>query len=146
MLISELLDSDLLAEVPRIHETKITLTSDHPLTQGVLPAVRDAWARLLVPEAIVVPQRATVWAQLVHVRVHAGSGEWRADDLLDRAMGGVSECRAVPQPLRVHWRGLLRREGAVALSAPFQAFEFDFSSQSTLPPSTGRCRKYVCCE
>ena len=144
ILVSELLDSDFLAEVTAHPRNEIALICPH--TQGVLPAVRDAWDRLLVPDAIVVPQRAMVWAQLVHVRARAPSADWCAGDLLERAMGGVSECRAVPRPRRVHWSGVMRRGDAVALSAPFQAFEFDFSSQSSLPPSTGRCRKCACGE
>lgn len=122
VLISELLDSTLLRE-------------------GVLPTVRDAWNRLLKPGAKVIPCKARILAVLVQsadIRAMHHVSELHdmtASPLLSREDESQDCPGTTTEPVR-----LQSLEDLVFLSEPFVAFDFDFSSQDSLPPLEGRHR------
>lgn len=122
VLISELLDSTFLRE-------------------GVLPTVRDAWDRLLKPGAKVLPSGARIMAVLVQssdIRAMHHMSEVRhtsdtSGSLLSREDTSSSCPGSRSEPVRIQ-----SLEDLKFLSAPFVAFDFDFSSQEGLPPIEGR--------
>jgi hypothetical protein len=114
ILVTEVLDSGLIGE-------------------DFLPTLRDAHARLLKPDAVVIPASAEIWAQLID---WSGFRDWQ---FLDEKRLGV----AVPEDIKAdsgaanphdaHLANLLSKGYAKFLSAPFKALSFDFKH----PPSQG---------
>jgi predicted O-methyltransferase YrrM len=108
VLISELLDPALLGE-------------------GVLASVRDARARLLKPDAVVVPARAVVWAVLLEAPAREDSAPVRSVEGLDLSP---------MEMLRDPDRAVVTRLGGEPLrflTDPFPALEVDLSTPG--PPS-----------
>ena len=131
------------------------------LGEGIIPALRDAWDRHLADDAIVVPQRARVYAQVLEgrscinnyrgpdydsSRVCLSTSSDGKDSLLG-GKGGV----IVP----IHAGSLLgetdlefligcapaddaRMDCAKPLSAKTLVLEFDFTSKESIPPPSGR--------
>lgn len=102
VLISELLDPALLAE-------------------GVLPSVRDARARLLTDEAVVLPSRAVVWAVLLEAPGREMSAPVRSIEGLD--LSPMEMLRDPDQLIVTRLAG----EPVRFLTAPFAALEVDLS-------------------
>jgi len=146
LLVSELLDSTLLAE-------------------GLLPTVRDAWRRLLQPGARVVPAGCRVWAQVVQCSVLQQKTAGLAIPRTSENSSSVTLARtdsaqrcpftaAVPVRLQsLEGFSALEQTGGddssegkkdsdnyLALSAPFLALELDLSSESAMPPVEGCSR------
>ena len=144
LLVSELLDSTLLAE-------------------GLLPTVRDAWQRLLQPGARVVPEGCRVWAQIVQCSALQQETTNLAIPRASEESSSVTLARsddahhcgfAAAVPVRLqslkdlidpnHGSGVgnskdfADKDDYLALSEPFLALEIDLSSESALPPVEGR--------
>lgn len=137
--ISELLESGLLGE-------------------GLLPALRDAWNRHLHPDAVVVPKKARVFAQVLEGKDcigryrgpnHAANSPIRLrtsmndDDVLLGYNGEASPREGILVP--VHAEALFcsspldgEYSAARALSEPTVVLEFDFSKE-LIPGPEGRC-------
>lgn len=130
---SELLESGLLAE-------------------GWLPAMRDAWNRHLDPAAIVVPQHATIYAQVV------GGTEisnfWGPHELLDGFPGDTALSLALDgensevllgndgEGIRVplHFHTLLQDPSCSIdiLSEPLRVLDISVASKNAVPSSDGQ--------
>ena len=133
------------------------------LGEGIIPAMRDAWVRHLAHDAVVVPQRARVYAQIIEgrsfvnhycgphydipVRLSTKGGAGQKSFLLGGKGGGVR----VP----IHAEALFentdsssfcspaddsseRADCATALSESTLVLEFDFTSKDAIPLSSGR--------
>lgn len=127
-------------QVVRAHSSALTLEPRAPLVvseildvgllgEGVLPALEDAWARLLAPGAACVPCGALVHALLAHVPPQPEALNF---PLPDAAAGGV--CGVDVSPLAFpdwqRYSGCRLHELAhTVLSAPFDVFEFDFTRE-----------------
>jgi protein arginine N-methyltransferase 7 len=125
------------------------------LGEGILPALRDAWDRHLHPNAIMVPQRARVYAQLLGssnlLNGYAGPSTTEIDfgkkrsglrlstssDATDSLLGNV-EGVLVP----IHAGYLLRDESTKLLSDPLMVMDFDFMSPGVMPGPEGRSRSH----
>ena len=106
ILVAEIISSDLIGE-------------------GLLPAYEDAKARLLIPDARVIPREAWVRGQLVSV---TGLEPFtRVDSVSGFDLSGFNDFR----PLKVH-PGEVEME-VTALSAPFDIFHFDLQAATTFP-------------
>ena len=129
LCVSELLESGLLGE-------------------GILPAVRDAWERHLQDDAIVIPQRARVFAQLVGCK--NGETNWMENfygphnQTIAKSFGSND-----PRPLRwsfdsdggsllldarqvqlpVHAKKLFETNELISLTDAVPVFAFDFTSR-----------------
>lgn len=108
VLVSELLDPALLAE-------------------GVLPSIRDARRRLLTPDAVVLPARATVWAVLLEVPGRAASAPVRSIEGFD--LSPMEVLRDPHQPIVTRLAG----ESVRFLSEPFSAIDIDLSDPGPAP-------------
>ncbi|GAX12926.1 type III protein arginine methyltransferase [Fistulifera solaris] len=127
LCVSELLESGLLGE-------------------GILPAVRDAWNRHLQDDAIMIPQRARVYAQLVSCK--EGGQNWLKDfygphnDKIAKSFGNCQplrwsmdssgsnpllDARCVQLP--VHAKQLFETNELISLSDAVPVFAFDFASR-----------------
>jgi type III protein arginine methyltransferase len=118
MLISEILDSALLGE-------------------GVLPFLRHALTHLVVPNAIVVPQSAVVYAQLIDCPCIAATHELPIMDFTLFRSPRASRCAGARPLLPVHVSAL--KDAPVPMSPEVALFAFDFSV-----PSERRINKRVC--
>jgi type II protein arginine methyltransferase len=103
VLVSELLDPTLLAE-------------------GVLPSVRDARARLLKPDGVVLPARALVWAVLLEAPARAGTAPVGSIDGLD--LSPMETLRDPDRSIVTRLAG----EPVRFLTEPFAALEIDLAS------------------
>ncbi|KAL4117490.1 hypothetical protein PRIC2_011481 [Phytophthora ramorum] len=122
MLVSELFDSVLLGE-------------------AVLPTIRHAMQHLLTPDAVIVPERATVFAQIVesepiyHFNSFAvpeerqieGSTAPRAAKLA--RSGTAWECEGGKPALPVHFRAL--EKDSKVLTKATKVLDFDFTKPTT---------------
>jgi protein arginine N-methyltransferase 7 len=129
LCVSELLESGLLGE-------------------GILPAVRDAWERHLQDDAIMIPQRARVFAQLVGCK--EGGQNWLKDffgphnDKIKKCFGNghrqplrwslnssgsglLLDARHVQIP--VHAKKLFETNELISLTDAVPVFVFDFTSR-----------------
>eukprot|EP00048_Salpingoeca_helianthica_P012211 m.176483 g.176483 ORF g.176483 m.176483 type:complete len:729 (-) comp15340_c0_seq2:361-2547(-) len=118
MLISEILDSALLGE-------------------GVLPFLRHALTHLVVPDAIVVPQRATVFAQLIDCPCIAATHEIPQLDFTLFRTPRSARCSGGRPLLPVHVPAL--STPPKPMSPMIALFDFDFCT-----PSERRIKKRVC--
>lgn len=107
LLVSELLDSALLGE-------------------HILPVIEDAWARLLKPQALVLPQRIALRGAL------AGGPQWTAQCRVSEAHGLDISALNRLSPLRVALPGVTV-DPEQLLSDPISLFEFDLSSPASYP-------------
>ncbi|KAI2510140.1 hypothetical protein MHU86_4307 [Fragilaria crotonensis] len=144
-------------EMPSLHPKAILCTSEllesALLGEGILPAMRDAWDRHLTPNAVVVPQRVRVFAQLLHNKEWIGAYAGPAaklklgdgvtslklslssgDESFMSSVGGV----VVP----VHARSLLHHVDTRVLSKPIMVMDFDFTSRESIPGTEGRSRRH----
>mmetsp|Transcript_5654 Transcript_5654/g.10723 ORF Transcript_5654/g.10723 Transcript_5654/m.10723 type:complete len:780 (+) Transcript_5654:192-2531(+) len=131
------------------------------LGEGIIPALRDAWERHLEEDAIVVPQRARVYAQVLEGGVvHSFRGphndstrmfQLSIGDDKKPLLGGdgigirvpfhadvlfedeTSEFLLGKCPTDEKYAGTFR-----TLSSPHLVLEFDFRSKHSIPPSSGR--------
>jgi len=133
------------------------------LGEGMIPALRDAWERHLAKDAIVVPQKARVFAQVLEGKSlinqfrgpHKGiSRDFNVSATSSNAplLGGKSGGFRVP----IHAGALFGDLGsdfhlgispmdamntfepAKPLSKPTLVMEFDFTSKDSIPKPTGR--------
>ena len=115
------------------------------LGEGILPALRDAWRRHLHPEAVIVPQRARVYTQLIESRTLVGNyrGPYPSDcvrlctssDEKDVMLGGdvTSAGQGITVPL--HAESLFSSESAVRqLTEPTVVMDLAFSKDSMPGP------------
>ena len=144
-------------EMPPLHPKAFLCTSEllesALLGEGILPALRDAWDRHLTPNAVVVPQRARVYAQILHNKELIGSYSGPApllklgdgvtslrlflsssDESLMSSAGGV----VVP----VHARSLLHHADTRVLSKSTMVMDFNFTSRDSIPGTEGRSRRH----
>lgn len=118
MLVSELFDSVLLGE-------------------AVLPTIRHAMEHLLVPNAVIVPERATVFAQVVQneqiyrfntvADVDLMAGSDKAKVTLGRS-DKASECTGARPALPLHYRAV--EHASTPLTEPTAVLSFDFSKRT----------------
>jgi SAM-dependent methyltransferase len=122
LFVSELLDSALLGE-------------------DFLPILRDAQARLLTPDAKVIPARAKVYAQLVESETLHSWQYLKGDAMGCRIPADIVEDYGPANPAALDVKPLVASGCVRVLSEPFLAFDFDFQH----PPSVdGRvCRLAV---
>ncbi|CAJ1942578.1 unnamed protein product [Cylindrotheca closterium] len=145
---SELLESGLLAE-------------------GWLPAMRDAWKRHLDPKAIVVPQKAKVWAQIVegtslgkfwgpHHLVNGEFGDnrvlklWRTEGKNRKYLLQPSSEEMAGIQMEVHAKELLDNNNnnnnnitkypLKLLSDPISILDIDVTSVEAMPPEGGQSK------
>ena len=111
LCISELLDYGLIGE-------------------GVIPTMRDAWARLLKPSATVIPSQAKL-----HVQVVAGGAVPRLSSCAGETV--QLQLSAEKAPIAVHSQKLFA-SGTTALTDPTQGIEFDFRTAEAVPGPAGR--------
>merc|ERR1712166_506404 len=111
LCISELLDYGLIGE-------------------GVIPTMRDAWARLLRPSATVIPSQAKL-----HVQVVAGGVVPRLSSCAGETV--QLQLSAEQAPIAVHSQQLFA-SGTTALTDPTQGIEFDFRTAEAVPGPAGR--------
>ena len=133
------------------------------LGEGMIPALRDAWNRHLAKDAIVVPQRARVFAQVLEGKTLINQFRGPQNDSTRNfcisttgsgtpLLGGKGGGFRVP----IHAGALFgdldsefhlgfapmddlkTREWAQPLSQPTLVMEFDFSSKDSIPAPTGR--------
>jgi predicted RNA methylase len=132
------------------------------LSEGILPAIRDAWTRHLDANAVVVPERARVYAQIVEgnfiqklrgpgainvnfpVKLNTTGSEY---DTLLGGSGFIVPFHAgafISNELQTQYtfgKGPTddtEIEKLTFLSDPILALEFDFSSSLGLPPKSGQ--------
>ena len=150
-------------EMPPLHPKAILCTSEllesSLLGEGILPALRDAWDRHLTPNAIVVPQRARVYVQLLENKEWIGAYAGPIAQLElgsgSDSGGGVTSLRLSTsirdEPLMgntggivvsLHARSLLQHAETRVLSKPTMVMDFDFSSKDTIPGTEGRSRRH----
>ncbi len=161
------------AELPKRKENNHRSTPNihiNPIKgEGIIPAMRDAWDRHLCEEAVVIPQRARVYAQVIE-------SSWLTNyrGPVDNTGGTMKLCPKgdpdgvllggeVRVPL--HAEALFhcgggdnnndnfnlgmgpcddrdtKIESAKQLSEPTLVLEFDFTSRQAIPPKTGRSVK-----
>lgn len=132
------------------------------LREGILPTIRDAWTRHLDDNAIIIPGRARVYAQIVEgssIQNFRGPNHIDDDSPLtlnttgtkyDTLLGGggfIVPFHAeafISNELQSHYtlgKGPTDEseiEKLTFLSDPILALEFDFTSSSSLPPKSGR--------
>jgi predicted RNA methylase len=125
VLISELLDSTLIGE-------------------GVIPTVYHAWTHLLQPNAIVLPCRARVFAQLLEApqveSYHSVASLTSAGGLAcgvslqrrERAPSDEMACKAGRAAIPMHLGALLHDPTTRVLSAPSLVATIDFTDPSLL--------------
>jgi hypothetical protein len=95
------------------------------LGEGVIETMNDALARLCQPDVIVIPDRATVFGQLVSVPRLFQTFDLRSTAGSDLSLE-TGSCMGTGSPHEVHASKLL--EDMTQLSAPFALKEFDFRS------------------
>lgn len=125
------------------------------LGEGILPALRDAWNRHLHPDAIMVPQRARVYAQLLDsnelIRSYAGpptttkdlgkdSPGLRLSTSIDGSGSLLGDVSGVLLP--IHSGSLFQDGKTRVLSEPIMVMDFDFSSRVAMPDLMGRSRSH----
>ncbi|TYZ68528.1 hypothetical protein PybrP1_006434 [[Pythium] brassicae (nom. inval.)] len=121
MLVSELFDSILLGE-------------------AVIPVVRHALAHLLVPDAVVLPERATVFAQVVQneqiYRMNSLAGQFLDEQQQVRLARNDSawSCTGARPALPLHVRALEATN--TELTQPTPVLSFDFT-KPIAPPTSG---------
>jgi len=117
------------------------------LGERALTTFADAFARGLVKkDAVVVPARATVWAQLVNlhdrsnVAIDVGGGGGGGSHHSVNLDVWDTYQRELLQP---SWQGVRLEEHAadVALTAPFKAAEFDFSASQPPQKLAAPCQR-----
>ncbi|KAE8982872.1 hypothetical protein PR003_g24269 [Phytophthora rubi] len=114
MLVSELFDSVLLGE-------------------AVLPTIRHAMQHLLTPDAVIVPERATVFAQVIESEPIYHFNSFAVPEKQQTAKLARSDtawqCEGGKPALPVHFRAL-EKESKV-LTKPTKVLSFDFSKPTT---------------
>lgn len=117
------------------------------LGEGIIPALRDAWERHLHPEAIIVPQKARVYAQLLEskerIMPYAGPKGGAPSPLsFSTSNEGDSIIGNVPGVLvPIHAEFLLSDPTTTrVLTEKTMVMDFDFTSQSAIPGQEGRSR------
>ncbi|OWZ15720.1 Arginine N-methyltransferase [Phytophthora megakarya] len=112
MLVSELFDSVLLGE-------------------AVLPTIRHAMQHLLTPDAIIVPERATVFAQVIESEpiYHFNSFNVVEKEQAKLARSDTAwQCEGGKPALPVHFRAL--EKDSKLLTKPSKVLSFDFTKST----------------
>lgn len=99
---------------------------DGLLSSGMIPAVRHALDKLLLPDAIMIPSSATMYAQAIDMRTPSFDGI---------TLSAIDAYRWHP----TYMAGVdLCEDAYVALSEPVQVFQFDF----LIPPDSSERRTF----
>jgi protein arginine N-methyltransferase 7 len=143
---------------PKAHFCTSELLESGLLAEGWLPAMRDAWERHLHPQAIVVPQRARVFAQIVEGdslsnywgphKLVTGFPKSRQMKLWCTSDWGDSDYLLGPTSSRtgvqiaIHAKQLLadRDNPVKLLSDAIHVLDFDVTSKDVIPPPEGQSR------
>jgi hypothetical protein len=145
-------------DIPPLRPTAMVCTSEllesGLLAEGWIPAMRDAWERHLDPDAIVVPQAAKVYAQVVggpgiskfwgpHERVHGFPGGRSLSLALGGKdpgvlLGGFGDSVRIP----VHIQELMDDPSypIQVLSSPLEVLHIRVDSKDALPTTDGQTR------
>ena len=123
------------------------------LAEGWIPTMRDAWKRLLAPDAVVVPQRARIMAQLVDgslCRQYSGpepftapssssSSSAAAAATIQFSTSGEASDTLLSGGFHVplHLEKLLQSQQNIPLSDRVHVMTIDVSSPDKIPDSTG---------
>jgi protein arginine N-methyltransferase 7 len=144
-------------EMPPLNQKAMLCTSEllesGLLGEGIIPALRDAWERHLEPNALVVPQRARVYAQLLENKEWIGA---YAGPQVDFDLGeGVAPMRlstsSHDEPLSgnvagflvpLHAQFLLQDDQTRVFTEPTMVMDFDFTAADTIPAPEGRSRSH----
>ncbi|KAG2782695.1 hypothetical protein PC129_g15436 [Phytophthora cactorum] len=114
MLVSELFDSVLLGE-------------------AVLPTIRHAMQHLLTPDAVIVPERATVFAQVIESEpiFHFNSFEVQESTTGPKLARSDTawQCEGAKPALPVHFRAL--EKDSTLLTKPTKVLSLDFTRPTT---------------
>lgn len=123
------------------------------LGEGILPALRDAWARHLRPDAIMIPQQARVLVQLLesHDRIEMYRGPQRNKSTdahvkqLQLTLSPSDHDTLLPHDqgilIPIHAKALFEGNNpAQRLSEPTRVMDFDFTSPDKIPGPEGRSR------
>jgi protein arginine N-methyltransferase 7 len=138
------------------------------LGEGMLPALRDAWERHLDSQAVIVPQRARVFAQVIEGGIlsnYWGPHQWTTDFPNNRTlrlctsskdedvMLGGSGLNGIQIPLHAGSLFSAKNNSSVVLptsiagqqlrklSEPIQVLEIDVSSKDAIPGPEGQSKK-----
>ena len=112
------------------------------LNEGIIPALRDAWARHLTEDALCVPCGARVYAQLVEGHesiLHYTQIHHKRDFIRLTTSSNSQERYATSSSKRLplHIEHLLGKKDVKILSDPVLVLEFDFSKGDKIPSSQG---------
>jgi type III protein arginine methyltransferase len=133
---------------PKAQVCMSELLEDGLLGEGWLPAMRDAWARHLTSDAIVIPSRACVYGQFVffdHHRHHhhAPTGPNRDNTIVlgtTNATDNHNLLETTGRVLPLYTTKLLKSGQIQTVSDVFSIFDFDVSSPDKIPNKGGSCR------
>jgi len=135
------------------------------LGEGIIPTLRDAWERHLEPDAIMIPQRARIYAQIVESEDSVACYRGPCTDILKNISTRFSTMPSLTNengdeetslllsenpeeenkkgylvPIRAD--ALLSKSDVKTLTDPFLALEFDFTSAQSMPPMDGRSMSF----
>lgn len=124
------------------------------LGEGIIPSLRDAWARLLKTDAEIVPACGRVYCRVLsskeHIACYRGpvvtsEGVERlciSSEPRDVLLGGESkEGAGIRVP--VHGKSLMELEGVAPLSSTAKVLDFDFAATENICSSGGRTTKHT---
>lgn len=138
---------------PKAHICISELLESGLLGEGVLPSLRDAWKRLLHPNAVVVPQRARVFAQVLEGRESIGHywGPHTSDEslklslstdeshvMLGSAHDGIIVSLHAGKVFAPTDSEGSDHHDVNKLCEPVEVLSFDFSSPDVIPDEDGR--------
>lgn len=143
---------------PKAHLCTSELLESGLLAEGWLPAMRDAWNRHLHPQAVVVPQRARIYAQLVEG--DSLSNYWGPHKVVtdfpnnrqmilyctedggekDYLLGPTSTTSGVQIAMQAKQVLADKHDPLKLLSDPIRVLDFDVTSKEALPPREGQSR------
>ena len=131
------------------------------LGEGLIPAMRDAWDRHLEKDAIVIPQKARVYAQAIEcdwiTNFRSKKMNWKSLRMSPKACG-LEPLMNGNLVVPIHAEAIINDpnesmsmynlgmapcdtepvQPAVFLSEPALVLEFDFTSKESIPPKNGR--------
>lgn len=131
------------------------------LGEGLIPAMRDAWDRHLGKDAIVIPQKARVFAQAIEcnwiTNFRSKRMNWKSLKMSPKACG-LEPLMNGNHVVPIHAEAIIKDQkqseskynlgmapcdtepiqAAVVLSEPALVLEFDFTSKESIPPKNGR--------
>ena len=135
------------------------------LGEGIIPTLRDAWKRHLEPNAIMIPQRARIIAQIIESKDHVACYRGPVSNIFEKDgstrlsacapssdrndsflllhenghnLSRRSEAGGVLVPIRAE--ALLNQPDITILTDAVVALEFDFTRPESIPPPEGRSK------